>query len=68
MGLIKEPEGIDFIINSKPLTKEQEVQLSKFIAKRKLEIAEIEKSRRSAKASESLPGDLLPEGEQTKEY
>lgn len=38
MGYIKEPEGIDFIIQSKPLTKKQEKELSEFIAKRKLEI------------------------------
>ena len=31
MGLIREPEGIDFVIQSKPLTKEEEQALSKFI-------------------------------------
>ena len=50
MGLIKEPEGIDFIIESKPLTKEQEALLSEFITKRKQEIAEIEKHERPTKA------------------
>ena len=38
MGLIREPEGVDFVIKSKPLTEKQEKELSKFIAKRKLEI------------------------------
>jgi len=38
MGLIKEPEGVDFVIQSKPLTEKQEKELSAFIAKRKLEI------------------------------
>lgn len=38
MGLIKEPEGIDFVIQSKPLTEKQERELSAFITKRKLEI------------------------------
>ncbi|HET7361315.1 MAG TPA: hypothetical protein VFI78_05210 [Salinimicrobium sp.] len=38
MGLIKEPDGIDFVIQSKPLTKKQEKELSEFISKRKLEI------------------------------
>lgn len=38
MGLIREPEGVDFVIKSKPLTKKQEKELSKFIVKRKLEI------------------------------
>jgi len=38
MGLIREPEGVDFVIQSKPLTEKQEKELSEFIAKRKLEI------------------------------
>ena len=38
MGFIKEPEGVDFVIQSKPLTKKQEKELSEYIAKRKLEI------------------------------
>lgn len=38
MGFIKEPEGVDFVIQSKPLTDKQEKDLSEFIAKRKLEI------------------------------
>lgn len=36
MGFIKEPDGIDFVIDSKPLTPEREKELSDFIAKRKL--------------------------------
>jgi len=40
MGYIKEPEGIDFVIESKPLTIQQEKELSCYIAKRKLEIQE----------------------------
>jgi hypothetical protein len=31
MGHIKEPEGVDFIINSRPLTKEEEAAISKYI-------------------------------------
>ena len=38
MGFIREPKGVDFVIQSKPLTKKQEQELSDFIAKRKLEI------------------------------
>lgn len=38
MGFIREPEGIDFVIKSNPLTKKQEKELSAFIAKRKQEI------------------------------
>jgi hypothetical protein len=31
MGHIKEPDGVDFIINSRPLTKEEEAAISKYI-------------------------------------
>lgn len=31
MGYIKEPRGIDFIIQSKPLTNEERKEISKFI-------------------------------------
>ncbi|MEM6843206.1 MAG: hypothetical protein AAF632_13335 [Bacteroidota bacterium] len=31
MGYVKEPEGIDFIIESKPLTDEDRKQISQFI-------------------------------------
>ena len=31
MGHIKEPDGVDFLINSRPLTKEEEIAISKFI-------------------------------------
>lgn len=31
MGYIKEPEGVDFIIKSEPLTDEDREQISKFI-------------------------------------
>lgn len=43
MGLIKEPEGVDFLIKSKPLTKKQEKELNEFIAKRRLEIKKLRK-------------------------
>lgn len=35
MGLIKEPEGVDFVIKSRPLTKKEEEMLSKFIREQK---------------------------------
>jgi hypothetical protein len=39
MGLVREPEGVDFVIKSRPLTKREELLLSEFIqeykAKRK---------------------------------
>ena len=31
MGHIKEPDGVDFLINSRPLTKEEEIAISNYI-------------------------------------
>ena len=36
MGHIKEPKGVDFIINSRPLTKEEELAISEHIRNYKL--------------------------------
>jgi hypothetical protein len=36
MGLIKEPEGVDFIIQSPPLTDKERIEISEFIRNRKL--------------------------------
>lgn len=38
MGHIKEPKGVDFIIDSPPLTKEEKKKISEFIKKRKEEL------------------------------
>jgi len=35
MGLIREPEGVDFVIKSRPLTKKEEGLLSQFIKEQK---------------------------------
>ena len=37
MGLIKEPEGVDFIIESPPLTEKERIEISEFIRTRKLQ-------------------------------
>jgi hypothetical protein len=52
MGFIKEPEGVDFVIQSKALTKKQEKELSEYIAKRKLEIKK--KSRKGTYTKQSV--------------
>jgi hypothetical protein len=38
MGHIKEPKGIDFIIESKPLTEEERKKISEFIRKDKAKL------------------------------
>ena len=35
MNLVKEPEGVDFIIQSPPLTDQEKKEISDFIASRK---------------------------------
>jgi hypothetical protein len=39
MGYIKEPDGVDFIINGKPLTEKEKKAISEFIKSDKDKIA-----------------------------
>lgn len=58
MGLIKEPLGVDFIVNSRKLTKKEELAISAFIKadkekrvlleKRKIRIKSTDKSKTTA--------------------
>ncbi len=57
MGLIKEPKGIDFIIESRPLTPEEAEGLSQFIRQRK---AAIKKKKVVAKAVAAKKQKKLP--------
>ena len=45
MGYIKEPEGVDFVINGKPLTDKQKKEISEFIKADKIRISEIKTLR-----------------------
>ena len=45
MGHIAEPKGVDFIIQSPPLTDEERKELSAFIKKRKSELSKKPKSK-----------------------
>ncbi len=49
MGFIRKPEGVDFVIQSKPLTKKHEIELSAYVAKRKLAIKKLTKKQSKAK-------------------
>lgn len=40
MGHIKEPKGVDFIIQSPPLTEQEKKEISEFIKNRKVELAQ----------------------------
>ncbi len=41
MGYIKEPEGVDFVINGKPLTDKQKKEISEFIKADKKRLSEL---------------------------
>lgn len=45
MGYIKEPEGVDFVINGKPLTDKQKKEISEFIKADKKRISKIKTLR-----------------------
>lgn len=49
MGHISEPKGIDFLIQSPPLTNKERKELSQFIEKRKLESTQDENDIRKVK-------------------
>ncbi len=58
MGIIREPEGIDFIIQSRPLTVEEQEEMSEFIRQRKLQrLAEqkVKKSKRTTSHKKKEP-------------
>ena len=54
MGLIREPEGIDFIVDSRPLNKIEEKQISDIIShyKKTGEIKKIPIKKRKTKEKE----------------
>jgi hypothetical protein len=49
MGFIKEPEGIDFVINSGILTDSDRMEISRFIEENKLNLAASNQSKRKSK-------------------
>jgi hypothetical protein len=45
MGYIKEPEGVDFVINGKPLTAKQKQAISEFIKADKQRLAKMKSGK-----------------------
>ncbi len=61
MGYIKEPEGIDFIIKSEPLTDKDKEQISQFIREYKRENRVKEKkSSKNKKEKNIVPSTMQP--------
>jgi hypothetical protein len=50
MGLIKEPLDVDFLVDSRPLTKKEESTISEFIKADKEKRALLKKRRTKSKA------------------
>lgn len=66
MGYIKEPDGVDFVIDGKPLTEKQKKAISEFIKADKERLAKLAtrktKARTTNKSLEKLRGkNLFPE-------
>ncbi len=49
MGHIKEPKGVDFLVQSEPLTDKDRAEISKFIADYKAKKLTIEKTVKTKK-------------------
>ena len=56
MGHIKEPDGIDFIINGKPLTEKEKKAISEFIKadKEKLAKQKVRKTRVASRTKKTI--------------
>ena len=62
MGYIKEPEGIDFVIQSLPLTDLERTEISEFIKNRKLKNKQISK-RTTGQRKTKIKAQAPVEGE-----
>ncbi len=51
MGLIKEPLGVDFVVDSRLLTKKEEAAISEFIKADKAKREQIKKARLKTRIS-----------------
>lgn len=49
MGYIKEPPGVDFFIKSKPLTPEEQIEVSAYIQAYKKKMAEEEAAKKKGR-------------------
>lgn len=54
MGYIKEPEGVDFVINGKPLTDKQKNEISEFIKADKKRLAGLKMPQVKSKSRKHL--------------
>lgn len=55
MGYVKEPDGIDFVVNGKPLTNEQKQAVSAFIKADKERLDKLKTRRKKFKERKKDP-------------
>lgn len=58
MGHIKEPKGVDFIINSRPLTKQEELAISEHIKNYKLKHSKAANKPKKAQKRATRPDEV----------
>ena len=54
MGHIKEPDGVDFIINGKPLTEKEKKAISEFIKADKEKVARLKARKKRSLSRKKL--------------
>ncbi|MBK0383825.1 hypothetical protein I5M32_12725 [Pedobacter sp. SD-b] len=54
MGFIREPKGVDFIIQSEPLTEKERIEISQFILDYKLKKSKTEPKKVDKKSAKQL--------------
>lgn len=54
MGFIREPKGVDFIIQSDPLTEKERKEISQFIANYKLERTKLNQKKLETNTTNSF--------------
>ena len=55
MGLIREPIGVDFIVDSRPLTEDEKLAVSEFIRKDKEKRRHVELQKRTISKKLNAP-------------
>ena len=59
MGYIKEPKGVDLVINSRPITKEEGLEISEYIRAYKAKHAQKKGPAKRTKSTKTSQGNLI---------
>ena len=61
MGYIKEPDGVDFEINSRPLSKEEEIAISEYIRNYKARQTKKQSTARQTRTKVASGKNTIPQ-------